>query len=631
MKLLLAAFSLLLCLSAQATDSLLVALQNHPEDTNKVWLYREVAFELMTTDPDSALFFAQRALQLSEKLDFRDGIIRSLLLNGYCYEYKNNVLNAVEFHNRALALAEATGDADMVCSILNIIGFAYYYQGDKANALMYFSRVERQCASVGDGTAYAQALNNIGVIFKTDGKYAEGADIYRKSIAVKSAANDTAGLATSYYNLAICLAYSNREDEGLQAFETAELHYRALQDTAGIISVLGGKGQIYCHFNRYPEAIQVLSQAVEKQHLLDNTTRYEAVLNYTEALRVTGKYSEALAQAEALYTELEGSDRLQLQRKLAYELALNNKELGRFEAAVPHYEKLAALTDSIYNTEKSKILEELQTKYKTKENEATIAMQQRDLEVQERERQLLLFGTILVALLAVFIMLYALNKMKTNRQLRAQKETIQQALNDRELLLREIHHRVKNNLQVVSSLLSLQGRQLEDSGAQEAMLESRNRVQSMALIHESLYSHNDLRDIQASEYIERLCQGIFDSYRIDPSHITLTTNISPLQLDVDETVPLGLIINELITNCIKYAFKEQNGNIHIELTHNTGEITLSVADNGAGYPTEAKAGFGTRLINSFARKLNAQWSVSSSNGTIVTLKYQLKTKSADHE
>lgn len=254
-----------------------------------------------------------------------------------------------------------------------------------------------------------------------------------------------------------------------------------------------------------------------------------------------------------------------------------------------------------------------------------------DLELQRKnQEQIMLGGGIVFAVLLLIIAIVAgLNVRKKNAILSEQKKIIEETLADREVLLREIHHRVKNNLQVISSLLSLQSRSIEDDSALEAVNESRNRVHSMALIHENLYNREDLRNIRISTYVAQLSEDILSSYNIEPEKIKLNTSIENVKLDVDEVIPLGLIINELITNALKYAFpKDQKGSISIHLKEEEQMIELKVTDNGVGIPEEVvNAGgrpksLGMRLIKTFAKKLKAEWSITNDKGTHVVFRFQ---------
>lgn len=213
-------------------------------------------------------------------------------------------------------------------------------------------------------------------------------------------------------------------------------------------------------------------------------------------------------------------------------------------------------------------------------------------------------------------------KRRARLELAQKNQIISNALAEKEFLLKEIHHRVKNNLQVISSLLSLQSKFIENEAALEAIKEGRDRVKSMALIHQNLYQENNLTGIEIKDYIEKLCRNLFNSYHIDPNKVTLELEIHSLNLDVDTVIPLGLIINELVTNALKYAFPDdRNGIIQIFLKEQNEILNLRVKDNGVGIETEMSRQenqtFGYRLINVFKNKLEAELTVDSKGGTDV--------------
>ena len=171
-------------------------------------------------------------------------------------------------------------------------------------------------------------------------------------------------------------------------------------------------------------------------------------------------------------------------------------------------------------------------------------------------------------------------------QLRASEERLKAALHEKELLLKEIHHRVKNNLQIIASLLYLQSNQLKDPDALALFKDTQSRVKSMALIHESLYRTGDLARLNFAHYIDCLSTALLRSYAAGTSHIRLHTDLDELAFDVDTAIPCGLILNELLTNALKYAFPDsRQGEIRIELRgKNDGAFTFVVADDGIGIP-----------------------------------------------
>jgi two-component system, sensor histidine kinase PdtaS len=213
-------------------------------------------------------------------------------------------------------------------------------------------------------------------------------------------------------------------------------------------------------------------------------------------------------------------------------------------------------------------------------------------------------------------------KRQTNRLLSEKNIVVERSLHERETLLKEIHHRVKNNLQIISSLLSLQSKSLQDTEAQGAISESRNRVKSMSLIHEQLYQDETISGVDMKDYIERLVHSLSASYALDTERVQVKVAAEPLLLDVDTAIPLGLIMNELVSNSMKYAFPElRAGIIKISLEEMLNELRLVVEDNGVGIdPSKATSqSFGLSMVRSLMRKLKAEMNIGSNAGTSVEL------------
>ncbi|WP_162459036.1 sensor histidine kinase [Desulfosarcina ovata] len=214
-------------------------------------------------------------------------------------------------------------------------------------------------------------------------------------------------------------------------------------------------------------------------------------------------------------------------------------------------------------------------------------------------------------------------RQMTEKELLASDHKLRQSLAEKDALLKEIHHRVKNNLQIVSSLLYLQEDSMQDPNGKgvEILRESQNRVKSMALIHEQLYSTTDLAKIDFGRYVQGLTANLFDAYGIDAGRIRLNVCADDVRLGVDMAVPCGLIVNELVSNSLKHAFPEHGCgmlDIVVRLLNN-GRMEIVVADDGVGLTAtsdgEEKQSLGLRLINTLATQLDGVLTVDTENGT----------------
>ncbi|MRH98946.1 sensor histidine kinase [Kriegella sp. EG-1] len=221
----------------------------------------------------------------------------------------------------------------------------------------------------------------------------------------------------------------------------------------------------------------------------------------------------------------------------------------------------------------------------------------------------------LFALVSVLFSVYLIggvfgkNLLNAHHNLYKSKEEIEKRIHEKETLLKEIHHRVKNNLQTVSSLLSLQSRNLEDPKMKSLIKSSQNRVISMAMVHEMLYMRDDLSKIEYKSYVKELSEYLIRSLKGTENNVKLNLNIDDVKLGIDTAIPLGLLINEAITNALKYGIKDDTaGEINIELKKESLEnFVLNIGDDGVGMPEEITykntKSLGLKLINNLTRQL----------------------------
>lgn len=308
---------------------------------------------------------------------------------------------------------------------------------------------------------------------------------------------------------------------------------------------------------------------------------------------------------------------------------------GRYQSAIQYYKKYTFYADSMMNVSQRRLLEELTVKYETDKKDQSIQYltQSGQLQQAELKQSNFLRNLTLVGLASLFIIIGLLYnqyriKQRSNKEISSKNSTLQHLVDEKEWLLKEVHHRVKNNLQTIVSLLESQSENLHDE-ALSAVQDSQNRVYAMSLIHQKLYHTDNVAAIEMRSYLPELVHHLRDSFNVS-RRIHIHLQISPLELDVSQAVPIGLIINEAITNSIKHAFpgKEIGQEITITLgAEDENLITLTIADNGIGLPTDfdSSHGLGLKLMKGLVGDIEGTFERSSQNGTIITIHFFANT------
>jgi two-component sensor histidine kinase len=614
-----------------AADSLIRLLPSLPADSIKVYIYRDIAYYLQGIDPDSAMHYSRLGERLARILDQLPGRIWNLNQQGIAWEGMDRFDSAVATYQRALDLARQAGEPTMAGQMINTLGAAWYYQGNFTEAIARYTEALDLFERSGDLENAARSLNNLGVIFRNRRHYARAVDIYHRSLALKERVGDQPGMAASHYNLG--LAYSHMEDHArsLHHFDRARDLLVTLDDQQELKRALVGRGMALHMLGDTVQSRALLNEALLGLAPRDVVERASALLHLGLMDGTQGRAASGLARMRMALALVEQSGRLDLLRSIHKELAQACAATGDDPCASRHWHGYALLSDSLAGEQQQWAIEEMRTKYEVHDKESTIRLQQLALAEERAQRRTYLATASLLVLLLGGSTAYAYSRVKLNRRLEQANATAHRALHERELLLKEMHHRVKNNLQMLNSLLSIQSRALSDPNAREAMRRNRERVQAIGLIHQFLYTRDSFRQIDMPTYLQRLLEHLSDAFELDQLNIALHAVTTPLQLDVDLATPVGLIVNELVTNAIKHAFDERGGMVVVTLQHSGNEVVLQVQDNGRGMPQgEPMQGFGHILLDTLAHRLHATMEPGNGQGTCHTLRFPLHTSKHEH-
>ena len=572
---------------------------------------------------------AGRAQERSYPFDSLQQVIRKEIGQG-----TNHFLDEARAYD---SLAMLSSDTLKMGKGRNFIGMYHYFTGSHRQAIQYYLQALPFFESVRDTFYIALVNNNIGAAYEYRREPENSIAYYKNALAAFRLLADTLWMANVYNNIGIQYHVAEQHAQAFTHLDTARTYYQALGDTSMLATNTANMAECYRYMGEIDKAIEIGEKYLrdyQKFHSTDVLGNVYAMLAkaYLEKnqLEIAARYNR-----RSLDIRNQFDFNFQKSNNFETESAIYEKK-GDYRKALISYKIFKAQQDSMLNKEKDDRITQLLTEYEVekKDQEISLLASQNEvnaLRIERSNRQALLYGlgalTMLISVIALVFLLRL--KSRTNRELAEKNSLISKALREKDILLREIHHRVKNNLQMISALLYLHGKSVDDVSAQEALLESQNRVQSMAMIHQNLYQDENLLGVGVREYLEKLFDHLIASYNIEKDRIRIQKHIEIDHLDVDTIVPLALIVNELISNALKYAFRDgRKGEISVILSRENGQILLEVKDNGPGFPKGFDPGnspsFGYKLIHILRERLCASMDINHYNGVQIRLRIPMK-------
>ena len=527
-----------------------------------------------------------KALQFNEALGYMDNMAKAYDIINYLYNVQGNTVDATKVAYDYLKLSKKLGDKAVIGNAAYLLASNYQTLGNNAEALKYFKQSLQLAIERGDKIDQIDGRRAIGKIYLSDNKFDEAESYYSPALILAKEIGDVQILANMY----VCMGHYYRAignySEALKNYLSSESAYQSISHKLDLARLYSDIGSVYTSLQNYNAA---------KKYFID---------------------------AKALYVGLDS--------KLSMADYYNGKEkldsaTGNWQSAYQHYKDYITIRDSSFNKETLQKLVGSQMLFENEKKQAILKAEQekKDLVVQEElKRQRNIRNSAFVILAAMLI--FSIVAYRQRNKIAKEKKKSDQLLLDKELLLREIHHRVKNNLEVVSSLLALQSAQIDDAQTKDAMQESQNRVQSIGIVHQKLYQGTNLGGIEMKDYFINLSESILDSFGAE-KRVTIECAMEQLDVDIDTAVPLGLIVNELLTNTLKYAFPQgQPGKVEIKLhKQKDGMLQLEVSDNGVGKSGITHGtGFGGQLVALLTQQLGGTMREETTNGSRIYFEFK---------
>ncbi len=567
------------------------------------------------------------------------------------------------------------------------LGLVYRLMGNHEQALRYALNAIESAKATADTSQIDLFYSRVGATYRDLGQHQQALEIFQQLLRKQLERNtDLTWTGAHYHQIIRSMLALNRPREAL-AFHQQTLHQYQPKNTIEGATIAFALGEVYLVLKEYAAAERYLLRALveikKKDYYWTHSLQIDISQQVAKLYMESGQYQKAhdyLSQAFALnaqHTNLLQKSGLHLQ---AFKL---DSLQGNLSSAIAHHQQYTALKDSIFNERKSNLLIAYRVQYDTEKKEQDLKLKEKNIALltqqsnvqqarlgqRQTERNALIGGTALLLLvLGLGYNRYRL-KQRSNQQLQAQQQKLQaqhqelqsqkdvlqaqqaeihhknehlsqllgekdslleeqqRLLQEKDRLLKEIHHRVKNNLQVVMSLLSSQADSLQDKAALSAIQESQHRVQAIALIHQKLYQAEGVARIPMQDYIEEVVAYLHESYCLDHM-VRFQVEVEPIELDVTQAVPLGLIINEVITNAFKYAFPEgRPGTVWMSLRR-PAESTcqLTIADDGVGLPPNydpsQSRSLGMTLLHGFSGQLGGELTITSQQGLSISLVFE---------
>ncbi len=616
------------------TDNYKDSLQNIIDiNINKVKT-KEALFllgeHLSERNPELALDIAQNLKSNYISIKDSNGIIRNNYIFTEVYRSKGDYLTAISYSDSIYSYSKKHNDSLNIAKSAGLSGILHTDLGNNIKSHKKLIEAAEIYDRIGTTNQKATIYSNLAILYINTKQLKKGEQTYFEALKHFEILNDSAGIANVNANLG--LFYTE-----IGEFKKAEYHLKKQKDYNKVHPTLREMAYHYdfLGYLRLKEGKlenahkEILKSLKIRENLSNSYNVCESKLSLAEVLIKLKKNTEAIKHLKDVVNLSNSKHQSIHHQEYAYELLTDAYEKkGDYKNAFVNLEKYNIAHDSLFSKESMLIIAEKEAKYNQQKKDAKIALLNKEKEISKYEVSRSKNIAIVSLIVLLLILIGAITLYKLYSKINQKNKIITKALKDRELLLHETHHRVKNNLQMISSLLNLQSKHIKDKKVFEVLQNGRNRVQSMAILHKNLYTGEELDMVNIQSYFENLVKNILDSYKKTTDEVTIYIEAKDIILNMESVVSIGLIINELVTNSLKHAFidsKNDKPEIIVKMNENKANYSLLVKDNGIGIDSlkvnDKAESFGQKLIRLFTNKLKAEVIINNKNGTEVIITF----------